>query len=147
MAKKISGERHAAFYVGTALAVIGVLLVFSVLLSGAQRFGDFSDFEVRARSESTRALVGMALIVVGCIVRGIGARGLAGSGLMLNPKRARRELEPFSRMAGGMLKDTLEEADVDLSGRGERVVMIKCAQCAKLNEADAKFCQECGQRF
>jgi len=27
----------------------------------------------------------------------------------------------------------------------EKVIMIKCRECAKLNEEDPKFCQECGK--
>jgi hypothetical protein len=147
MSSKISGERQASFYAGTGLAALGLVLFVSVLVGHALSFGDFTDFEARTRSGAIRALVGVGLIVVGGFLRGVGQRGIAGSGLVLDPSRARRDLEPFSRMAGGMLKDALDEANVELSGRGEKVVMIKCARCAKLNEAEAKFCQECGQRF
>ena len=48
--------------------------------------------------------------------------------------------------AGGVCDgDALDEADVNF-GRSapERVVMIKCRACGKLNEEDSKFCQECG---
>jgi hypothetical protein len=47
----------------------------------------------------------------------LGRAGVAGSGLKLDPQDARRDLEPWSRMTGGMLKDTLDEAGVDLSGQ------------------------------
>jgi len=50
-------------------------------------------------------------------------------------------------MAGGMVKDVLDEANVNLAGRPERVVMIKCPSCGKLNEEDSRFCQECGKMF
>ena len=85
------------------------------------------------------------------MIRHVGARGLAGSGVVLNPGQARKDLEPYSRMAGGMVKDALDEADVNLgSGRSskpEQVIMIKCRDCGKLNEEDSKFCQECGERM
>lgn len=147
MAKEISSVRHAAFYIGTGLGVLGAVLFLSVFVTGALNFGDFGHFEERARSEGIRAVSGFVLMIVGSFLRGVGQRGIAGSGLVLDPPRARRDLEPFSRAAGGMLKDALDEANVELSGRGEKVVMIKCTGCAKLNEAEAKFCQECGQRF
>jgi hypothetical protein len=89
----------------------------------------------------------MALLLVGGILRGIGARGLAGSGVVLDPHKAREELEPYSRMTGGMVKDALDEAGVDLGGKPERVVMLKCPACGKLNAEDAKFCQECGRKM
>lgn len=47
---------------------------------------------------------------------GIGRAGLAGSGVVLDPQRAREDLEPWSRMAGGMVKDTLDEAGISLGG-------------------------------
>jgi hypothetical protein len=112
-------------------------------------FGNFENFEGQVRSSMFRAIGGMVLIVVGQIISNIGARGLAGSGAILDPKRAREDLSPYSKMAGGMLSDALDEANLSehLGNRGERVVMIKCASCGKLNEEDSKFCQECGSRL
>ena len=40
----------------------------------------------------------------------------------------------------------LDEADINLGkGSPEKVIMIKCRNCEKLNEEDSKFCQECGK--
>ena len=96
---------------------------------------------------SLRAVGGMVLLMVGGLACGIGARGLAGTGVVLDPDRARRELEPFSRMSGGMIKDALDEANVNLGGAPEKVIMIRCPSCGKLNEDDSKYCQECGQKI
>jgi hypothetical protein len=147
MTRKISEERKAAYYAGLVLMVIGVLLFVSVFVTGAMHFGDFSDFEAQSRSGMFRALGGMGLMVVGAIVRGIGARGLAGSGAVLDPEQARKDLEPFSRQAGGMLGDALDEAGLKYDGKPERVVMLKCSACGKLSEEDAKFCRECGAKM
>ena len=147
MAKHISDNRKAAYYIGMVLMVIGGLLFFSVFITGAMNFGNFNNFEANARSSMFRAAGGMALLIIGTIVRGIGARGLAGSGVVLDPEKAREELEPYSRMAGGMVKDVLDEADVKLDGKSERVIVIKCSDCGKLNEEDSKFCQECGNKM
>ena len=46
-----------------------------------------------------------------------------------------------------MVKDALEEANVNLGTKPEKVVMIKCPSCGKLNEEDSKFCQECGKQI
>jgi hypothetical protein len=88
----------------------------------------------------------MALIIIGVIIRGIGAAGLAGSGIILDPKKAKEDLEPYARMGGGLLKDALSEAEIPL-GKGEvqRIVMVKCKSCGELNDEDAKFCKKCGQ--
>lgn len=147
MKKQISEERKNIFYVGSALTVIGVLLFASVFVTTAMNFGDFSNFDSDAKSSMFRAFGGMALIVIGGIVRGIGARGLAGSGVVLDPRKAREDLEPYSRMAGGMVKDALDEAHVSFGQQSEKVIMIKCRECGKLNEEDSKFCQECGQKM
>lgn len=147
MAKQISEERKAAYYFGMVLMALGGLLFFSVFITGAMDFGNFDHFESNVRSSMFRALGGMALLIVGRIVRGVGAQGLAGSGVVLDPEKARGDLEPYSRMAGGMVKDAFDEADIHLGGKAEKVVMIRCPACAKLNEEDSKFCRECGKRF
>ena len=145
MSRKISEERKTAYYVGMALMILGGILFASTFVTFIAHFGDFSNFESRAKSDAMRAFGGMALLIIGGIVRGIGARGLAGSGVVLDPEKAREELEPYSRMAGGMVKDALDEADIHFGGKSERVIMIKCTSCGKLNEEDSKFCQECGK--
>lgn len=147
MTRQISEQRKTAYYLGMVLMVIGLLLFMSVFLTVAMSFGNFDNFESMARSFMFRAIGGMALLFIGGTIRGIGARGLAGSGVVLDPEKAREELEPYTRMAGGMVKDVLDEANVNLGGKPERVVMIKCPSCGKLNEEDSRFCQECGQKM
>jgi len=146
MAKEISEARKKTYYIGMVLAIIGAITFGSVFVSGILNFGNFSNFETRGKSMAARGFGGMVLIIAGLIVMSIGARGAAGSGLVLDPKKAREDLEPFTRMAGGMVKDALEEADIKLGkDTSEKVIMIKCRKCEKLNEEDSKFCQECGQ--
>lgn len=112
--RKISEERQAVYYLGIVLAVIGGLLFFSTFITGAMSFGDFNNFEERARSESLRAVIGFGLVAVGMILAAIGSQGLAGSGVVLDPEQAREDLEPWSRMAGGMVSDAVDEAGIDL---------------------------------
>jgi hypothetical protein len=110
-------------------------------------FGDFQNFDTQAKSFGIRAFGGMALLIVGRIVQGIGARGFAGSGILLDPEKARGDLEPYSRMAGGMVKDALDEADVNLGSQPVQVIVVKCPSCGHLNQEAAKFCQECGTKI
>jgi hypothetical protein len=147
MTKQISEERKSAYYAGTVLMIIGGILFASTFVSFATNFGNFQNFESRASSNMLRGICGMALLVAGSIIRGIGARGLAGSGVVLNPEKAREELEPYSRMAGGMVKDALDEAKVSLGGKPEKIIVIRCPACSQLNEDDAKFCKECGKKI
>ena len=83
-------------------------------------------------------------MMINGIIRGFGSKGLAGSGVLLDPERTRQELEPYSRMAGGMVRDTMDEARLDLGREPERVIVMKCRVCAALNSESANFCQECG---
>lgn len=145
--KQISEERKTVYYSGMVLMVIGGLLFFSVFITSALNFGHFDNFADNARASAFRSVIGMVLLIIGGFIRGIGARGLAGSGVVLDPEKAREELEPYSRMAGGMVKDVLDEANVNLGGKPEKIVMIKCQDCGKLNAEDAKFCQECGKKM
>lgn len=143
MAKNISPGRQVAFYVGTGLIVIGLLTFLSFFLSAmTSRPGPDRDSSMMARP-----LVGIILMALGQGIRALGERGLAGSGLVLAPKRSRSDLEPHSRMVGGMIKDALDEAELLKARQPERVIMIKCQSCGTLNQETAKFCQECGTKF
>lgn len=148
MTRRISEERRTAYYAGMALMIAGGLLFASTFVSFALHFGDFDDFHATAKSMALRAFGGMALLIVGGLVRNVAARGLAGSGVILDPEQAREDLEPFTRMAGGMVKDALDEAEIKIgSGESEKVVMLKCSACGTLNESDAKFCKECANKL
>jgi hypothetical protein len=147
MTNQISEGRRAAYYIGMGLSVLGLLLFASTFVTFAVHFGDFNNFESHAKSEMIRAFGGIALIVIGSIVSRVGARGLAGSGAVLDPEHAREDLEPYSRMVGGMVKDALDQIKPGGAAKPEKVIMIKCPACGKLNEEDSKFCQECGKQL
>ena len=141
MAPSVPRERLAAVYFGTGLMGLGLLIFLSSLLA----FGQGS--ALTTGSFSSRALGGVVLIAAGRLIRMLGQRGAAGSGLILDPEQARRDLEPFSRQGGGMLRDALDEAEIDLgraSGGSESQIMVRCLACQTLNEEDSKFCRECG---
>lgn len=143
--RDIAPERKAAYYLGNALQLVGLVLFLSVFVTGVMSIGDHSDLDSDMGSAAFRALAGMILILVGKAIAGVGARGLAGSGVVLDPQRARRDLEPYSRMVGGMAKDALDEAGIAPAARPAEVVKLRCRACGKLNEDDSKFCQECGR--
>ena len=115
--RQIPPERKAIFYIGMAVGVIGFLCFISTFFSAASSFGDFTNFEQRGRSMGTRALVGMVMIIAGGIMAGIGRMGLAGSGVKLDPEEARRDVEPWARMTGGVVKDALDEAGIKLGSQ------------------------------
>jgi len=138
MARAVSAERKAAYYAGMGVLVVGIVVFVStgLLMMRSPLEADTSAFAVRG-------LLGMGLIVAGRLMMSVGARGLAGSGVVLDPRRAREDLEPYARMAGGLAKDALDEAG--LAPRTRPVVLLECASCSRRNEADARFCQGCGR--
>lgn len=151
MARNISDSRKSLYMLGNVLIVVGFVSFLSVIVTGAMNFGGFRNFDAQVRSSSVRAVMGIILLMAGKAVRTVSARGLAGSGAILDPEQARKDLEPFSRQAGGMAKDFLDEADIDLGSKrageagAEQVVMLRCTSCHTLNEEGSKFCQECGK--
>ncbi|MGE9291067.1 MAG: zinc ribbon domain-containing protein [Puniceicoccales bacterium] len=147
MPDPISPHRKFLYYLGITLIVLGFILFLSVFVSAIANFGNFDNFQGQARSSMMRAVIGIVMIITGGILRTVGARGIAGSGVILNPRQARNDLKPYTRMAGGMVRDALDSAEIQLGGKTKTVVMIKCRNCGKLNEEDSKFCQECGKEL
>lgn len=119
--RNISPERQGLYYFGMIVAGIGLLLFLSTFVTFFYHFGDFTAFESRSRSDGMRAFGGVICIGIGQFIMRLGRSGVAGSGLKLDPQEARRDLEPWSRMSGGMLKDTLDEAGVDLSSQSKEM--------------------------
>jgi len=146
--KQIPPERKAIYYVGMALFVIGILLFLSTFFTFMMNFGNFENFADNARSDGIRAFGGMFLMIVGGIIMGIGARGLAGSGIILDPEKARADVEPWSRLGGGVVQDALSEVGIakKLEDRldAPQQVKIRCRKCQMLNDDTAKFCNQCG---
>lgn len=137
--RQISPERKAVYYSGMFVCAIGVLTIalnmIGLMRDGERRMNEFrsNPFQMLPLSgqgaegsrspaplqDSSRFLyfgLGMGLIVVGFIMMSVGARGPASTGLILDPERQREETEPWVRMAGGMVKDALDEAQIDLGG-------------------------------
>lgn len=101
MPRHISEKRKIAYYVGMGLQVLGGLLFSSTFVTFLMHFGDFSNFQARAKSDGFRAFGGMALLVIGGIIRVIGAKGLAGSGVLLDPEKGSRRTRAVQSNGGG----------------------------------------------
>jgi len=114
--RQVSPGRKQLYYVGMGLSVVGVLMFLSTFVTFLMHFGDFSNFHSNARSDGFRAFGGMFLMMIGGALMTVGRAGAAGSGLKLDPEQARRDVEPWSRMSGGMLGDALDEAGINLRG-------------------------------
>ena len=97
------------------------------------------------------SVIGIILIIIGSVVMSIGARGPAGSGLLLDPKKAREDLKPFSEAKGEMINDVISNIDavdrIVKSSEAKEVIKIKCRNCGALNDEDAKFCKNCGREL
>src|SRR5262245_41680506 len=103
--RAIPPERKALYYAGMALGSIGLLLFLSTFVTFIANFGNFDNFQGRVKAEGFRAFGGMFLIMAGGVLMNLGVRGWAGSGLVLDPEKARSDVEPWSRMGGGIVQD------------------------------------------
>lgn len=135
--------RKWLYYGGLALIVAGIVCFGSAFFFSSERF--FATGETGFE----RGIVGMGLIFLGGVLRTIGARGLAGSGVVLDPHQARRDVEPWSRMAGGVARDALEETGLLDAGAGKDAstpahVKVRCKASRALNDEDARYCKQCG---
>ena len=155
--RDISSDRKAIYYTGMGCIALGALLFFSTFVSACNNFGNFDNFEGRAQSMMGLSLGGMALIVAGGFLMNLGRHGAAGSGVMLDPKRARKDLEPWNRAAGGEANDALDEIELakklgkkldeptpPAAAPPEPAVKVRCRACKALNDEHAKFCNHCG---
>jgi hypothetical protein len=147
--RKVSPDRKAIYYVGSALAVVGVVLFLSFFVTSLANFGNFENFNERAKSGGIRLFSGIVLIAIGQVLRRLGTLGLAGAGVVLDPERARKDVEPWSRMAGGIVNDALSEVPVvkglqDKVNAAGQAVKVRCRGCRSLNDETAKFCNQCG---
>lgn len=151
--KEISPRRKALYYGGTALIALGILCCFGTMLSLILSIGrpeGFMSMGGGAPSQFVWFFAGMVLAVVGGLLQNIGARGLAGSGAVLDPQRAREDLSPYSGALGGMVHDALEgyrqaEGDRAPEESQKELIRVRCRSCRALNTEDARFCDQCGQ--
>lgn len=149
--RNLSPERKAAYYIGMTISAIGLLSFGSVFVSAALQFGSFDNFVADGRSMMMRAVVGVFLMILGSIVMSVGSRGLHGAGVLIDPEKQRRDVEPWSRMQGGMMDDALSEVKTldKLAGGSSTapatLVKVRCRACNALNDETDKFCGQCGK--
>jgi hypothetical protein len=147
--RQLPPGRIAVYYLGMILSIVGLLLFLSTFVTFFSNFGNFNNIDDLARSFVARAFGGIMLLGVGGALRSIGVKGWAGAGVVLDPQQARKDIEPWSRMGGGMVQDALSEVDV-VNRLGEHLappepqVKIRCPACKSLNDETAKFCSQCG---
>ncbi len=147
---KIPQERKAAYYVGMVMMIIGFLLFISVFFSFAMMFSGHG-FRGPSIVSFANPIWGMLLMIFGAIIMNIGAKGAAGSGIILDPEKAREDLKPFNEAKGEMLNDVISNIDVvekfTDNQQPKEVIKIRCRNCSSLNDEDAKFCKGCGQQL
>lgn len=147
MPKQISDSRKAAYYIGGAIILGGMLLFLSVFVSSFMPLFSVTNEDDIVFSFAGRAIGGFILMGIGDFLQTIGQRGLAGAGVILDPEQSREDLQPYSRMAGGIINDALRETDLSLGAEPKTVVKIKCRDCDALNDENARFCQQCGHQI
>jgi hypothetical protein len=147
---KIPQGRKVTYYIGIGIMILGFILFFSVFFSAAKMTNDpFS--MMNGFPPFQNAVIGIILIPVGAGVMNIGARGAAGSGLLLDPDKAREDLKPFNEAKGGMINDVISNIDavdrLTTPHEEKEVIKIRCRNCQSLNDEDARFCKQCGKQL
>ena len=153
--RSISPERKGLYTVGLVLQLLGALgflISFFGFASSGMRAVDSFGQSGSPFSWWIGAAICMVAMMVGGAMRKVAARGVAGSGLVLDPDRAREDLEPWARMGGGMVRDALDETgilgqDAPLRATDGDVVKVRCRECRALNDEDANFCDTCGAKL
>lgn len=162
MSNKISKERKTIYYVGLGLVIVGVILFISSFFIGFSGSGMHhgmpgfgmggAEFDMGMPKFFKIGLSGMISIIAGGVMMNVGAKGAAGSGILLDPEQAREDLKPFSSAAGGMINDVIENIDMvknkeENTKESNQVIRVRCRACGELNDEDAKFCKSCGERM
>ncbi len=148
--RQVSSGRKAAFYLGYLSFAAGAALAVWVV-AGPWHFTPSGLW-----AESMRSIAAVCCIGLGVFLRRVGIRGLAGSLVVLDPPRAREDLEPWSRAAGGLLDAALSEApalkEIASARSGAKpteapAVKVRCGSCGALSDEEASFCSRCGRRL
>jgi len=151
LSNKISSERKTLYYIGMGMVGLGFILFISGFFVNDVGFDPF--FDAGMPSFFKRALAGMICIIAGSILMNIGANGAAGSGIILDPEKARDDLKPYSSAAGGIINDVIENIDIvkerTIRDKDEilQIVKVRCQSCGELNDEDARFCKSCGGKM
>ena len=145
----ISKKRKVTYYIGIGMIVLGFILFISLFFSVASSMNN-PNWDGNGPS-FMNSILGMVLMIAGSLVSNIGAKGAAGSGLLLDPNQAREDLKPFNEAKGGMINDVISNIDVvdNITKHHEEkeVIKIRCRNCGGLNDEDAKFCKGCGKEI
>ncbi len=150
---KLSNQRKATYYIGMGMTILGFILFISIFFSviGMMNGGvnSLDPFASNKGPSFGRPLVGMLLMIVGQFVMRVGARGGAGSGIILDPDRAREDLKPYTEAAGGMINDVISNIDAfdqkQEPTETKEIIKVRCRDCSTLNDEDSKFCKACGK--
>lgn len=146
--------RKWAYYGGTALQAIGMLTFFG---NFGMIFVSFSHMGLGPGTDSPATqvprmfamfpifIVAMLVMIAGGALRTAGRKGLAGSGLILSPRKEAQDAEAWRRSEGAQKQMELEEMPSLAGGLGAReVVKVRCRGCGYLETEDARFCSGCG---
>lgn len=153
--------RKVAYYVGLALTAIGVVLFavpFTTVFWPREQI-----FSMLANDGPFRPMapgfLGFGLILIGQLLRNLGRKGLAGSGLLLSPQGETRDNEPWDRSKGHRVANAVDEFQDNIGGQSAgvasflgaaqaqpvEVVKVRCRSCGYLDNESDRFCGKCGQ--
>lgn len=144
MSNKIPNNRKIIYYIGLGLTVIGFIL-FLIPFFSIFNFDPFYGNDPFGNMKYS--LIGFFMVLVGQILRFMGSKGMAGSGIILDPDRAREDLRPHSSARGKILKDVLDETGFTKRENDREIIKVRCQNCRSLNDEDSKYCKNCGREI
>lgn len=108
---EISPQRKQIYNLGLVLIIVGFLFFFSFFIFIALGMADIA-ISFPPVGVFLAPMIGMFMMVAGKALRTLGARGAAGSGLILDPREAGEDLKPWSRMGGSLIKEAFDAASI-----------------------------------
>jgi hypothetical protein len=150
--RSVSSGRKNLFGLGLILQVIGTIGVLVCFVGMATNiFGSAAEaptfgntgFPTWVPWYFLGFLLSGVVSAIGSHLKKVAQVGLTGAGLALDPEQARKDLEPWARAGGGLVKDALDEA----GGRRTDRIQVRCRGCQALNDEHDRFCGQCGAKL
>lgn len=137
MDEKYSESNKATVYAGIALVVIGCLLFGAFMLIFVLDTLNIPFIELNMTVLNVCIFGGVFFVISGLVLKNID-----------KIKQRQEETRLEHEAEEEEIMEHEEEGAINLfSVHNEKTIMVKCRACGKLNDENAKFCCECGDKL
>ncbi len=134
-------KRSVAFTAGVTLAIIGMLMFFGLAVSLA---GSAAAPGLLPASTKWKVISGVALVAAGFVVMTLGSQSLA---IDMRSDDSLEHTDPWHELANDAQSEAVTSSDTKTAHCHEAPADICCRLCHAENDAEAKFCDQCGERL